>query len=84
MNKEEYKTGLWQQTSQKGLKYYYGKIKIGEAEYQLTLFKNNKTNDKQPDLNIIIRNKLKEDKSSEQIFAEFGEITEVTDEDLAF
>ncbi len=56
MNKEEYRAGLWKKTSDKGTIYYSGKIKIGDREFYLTLFKNNKTNEKQPDLNIIVRN----------------------------
>lgn len=58
MNKEEYRAGLWQKKSDKGTTYYSGKIKIGEREFYLTLFKNNKTNEKQPDLNIIVRDSI--------------------------
>lgn len=58
MNREEYRCGLWKKESSKGTTYYSGKLKIGDKEYQLTLFKNNKTNEKQPDLNIIVRDSI--------------------------
>lgn len=58
MNKEEYRAGLWQKKSDKGTTYYSGKLKMGEREFYLTLFKNNKTNEKQPDLNIIVRDSI--------------------------
>lgn len=58
MNKEEYRTGLWKKESQKGNTYYSGKLKIGDKEFQVSLFKNNKTNEKQPDLNIIVRDSI--------------------------
>lgn len=54
----EIKTGLWQKKSSKGTTYYSGKLKLENKEYQLTLFKNNKTNEKQPDLNILIRDSI--------------------------
>lgn len=97
---KEYKTGLWQKKSEKGTTYYTGKIKIEEQEYRLTLFKNNKTNEKQPDLNILIKNNInnqetqkqnnKGQKNSEikkdntQVYADFGELTEISDDMLAF
>ena len=58
MNREEFRAGLWKKESSKGTTYYSGKLKIGEKEYQLTLFKNNKTNEKQPDLNILVRDSI--------------------------
>lgn len=58
MNKEEYRAGLWKKESSKGNTYYSGKLKLGDKEYQLTLFKNNKTNEKQSDLNIIVRDSI--------------------------
>lgn len=54
----EIKVGLWQKKSSKGTTYYSGKLKLGDKEYQLTLFKNNKTNEKQPDLNILVRDSI--------------------------
>ena len=64
MHREEFRCGLWKKESSKGTTYYSGKLKIGEKEYQLTLFKNNKTNEKQPDLNIIVRDSINsQDKS---------------------
>jgi hypothetical protein len=58
MNKEEYRAGLWQKKSSKGNTYYSGKLKIGDKEFQCSLFKNNKTNEKQPDLNLIVRDSI--------------------------
>jgi hypothetical protein len=58
MHREEFRAGLWKKESSKGNTYYSGKLKIGEREYQLTLFKNNKTNEKQPDLNLIVRDSI--------------------------
>lgn len=58
MNREEYRGSLWKTESQKGTSYYKGKLKIGDREYQVSLFKNNKTNEKQPDLNIIVRDSV--------------------------
>lgn len=58
MNKEEYRCGLWKKESSKGNTYYSGKLKIGDKEFQVSLFKNNKTNEKQPDLNIIVRDSI--------------------------
>ena len=58
MHREEFRAGLWKKESSKGTTYYSGKLKIGDKEYQLTLFKNNKTNEKQPDLNILVRDSI--------------------------
>ena len=79
MNKEEYRTGLWQKKSEKGTTYYSGKLKMGEREFYLTLFKNNKTNEKQPDLNIIVRDSIntqetQKQASNEHKNSELGEI----------
>lgn len=100
MNREEYRGSLWQKKSEKGTTYYSGKIKIGLTEYQLTLFKNNKTNEKQPDLNILVRDNInnqgnkkqsnKGQKNSElgqdntQVYADFGNLTEIDDNMLPF
>lgn len=100
MNREEYRGSLWKKESSKGTTYYSGKLKIGATEYQLTLFKNNKTNEKQPDLNILVRNNTnsqgnekqsnKGQKNSElgqdntQVYADFGNLTEIDENDLAF
>lgn len=74
----EYKTGLWKKQSEKGTTYFNGKIKIGEQEYRITLFKNNKQKEKQPDLNIIIRENAQKNenivqKADTSVFEEFGE-----------
>lgn len=58
MHREEFRAGLWKKESSKGTAYYSGKLKIGEKEYQCSLFKNNKTNEKQPDLNLIVRDSI--------------------------
>ena len=51
----EIRVGLWKKTAKSGTTYYAGKVTIDNKEYQLTLFKNNKQTEKQPDLNIIMR-----------------------------
>jgi hypothetical protein len=70
MNKEEYRAGLWKKESQKGNTYYSGKLKIGDKEYQCSLFKNNKTNEKQPDLNLIVRDSINTQKKQESTLNE--------------
>lgn len=55
---EEYRVAFWKKESSKGTTYYSGKLKIGDREYQCNLFKNNKTNEKQPDLNLIVRDSI--------------------------
>ena len=72
MNREEYRTGLWKKESSKGNTYYSGKLKIGDKEFQVSLFKNNKTNEKQPDLNIIVRDSVISQGKQEQ--AQKGQI----------
>lgn len=67
MNKEEYRAGLWKKESSKGNTYYFGKLKIGDKEFQVSLFKNNKTNEKQPDLNIIVRDSAISQGKQEQV-----------------
>lgn len=62
----EIKTGLWQKKSSKGTTYYSGKLKLENKEYQLTLFKNNKTNEKQPDLNILVRDSINTQEKQKQ------------------
>lgn len=78
----EYKTGLWKKQSEKGTTYFNGKIKIGEQEYRITLFKNNKQKETQPDLNIIIREytpKEQPNKADISVFEEFGEQVSIDD-----
>lgn len=67
MNKEEYKVAFWKKESSKGNTYYSGKLKIGDKEYQCSLFKNNKTNEKQPDLNLIVRDSINTQTKQENI-----------------
>ena len=88
MNREEYRAGLWKKKSQKGTTYCTGKFKIGEKEYYLTLFNNDKKgNEKAPDFNLIIRDSINTQEKvktveippkiepSKDIYAEFGELT---------
>lgn len=75
----EYKTGLWKKQSEKGTTYFNGKIKIENKEYRITLFKNNKQNEKQPDFNIIIRENEKK-KASSSDYEEFGKMLNIDDE----
>ena len=44
MNREEFRVAFWKKESKSGNTYYSGKLKIGDKEYQCSLFKNNKTN----------------------------------------
>lgn len=68
MNREEYRTGLWKKEANSGTKYCSGKLKIGEKEYQVTLFNNDKRgNEKAPDFNLIVRNNIISQKKKEQI-----------------
>lgn len=48
----EIKTWVWEKTSQKGNKYFYGFDK--ETKTKVVLFKNNKQGDKQPAFNVIV------------------------------
>lgn len=83
--------GLWEKKSQKGNVYYYGKTTIDGKNYKVMLFKNeNKSNEKAPDYNMIIKGEEKkeekvESSSSDQVFAEFGnQVDGISDEDIAF
>lgn len=85
------KTGLWKTESQKGVSYYKGKIKIGNTEYNIALFKNEKKQDKSPDLMLYIEEKQenKEEKvnksTDEKVYEDFGNGNyDIKDEDLAF
>jgi hypothetical protein len=86
----EIKTGLWKKQSKKGNSYYSGKIKIEDKEYWVRIFKNNKENDKQPDLNLFLDKDIEvpknpgQDTLDDQIFKEFGEKVEIEESELAF
>lgn len=67
MNREEYRGSLWKKTSSKGNTYYTGKLKIGDKEYQVTLFNNNKTSDKSPDFNLIVRDSVISQENQKQV-----------------
>lgn len=87
----EIKTGLWKKQSKKGNSYYSGKIKIEDKEYWVRIFKNNKENEKQPDLNLFLDKDIEvpknpgQDTLDDQIFKEFGEKVEIEEStELAF
>ena len=89
MNKEEYRCGLWKKESSKGNTYYSGKLKIGDKEFQVSLFKNNKTNEKQPDLNIIVRDNIntqvkQESASNEQKNTELEQVKDPVKDEKTF
>lgn len=59
MNREEYRAGLWKKEAKSGTKYCSGKLKIGDKEYQISLFNNDKRgNKKAPDFNLIVRDSI--------------------------
>lgn len=86
----EIKTGLWKKQSKKGNSYYSGKIKIEEKEYWVRIFKNNKENEKQPDLNLFLNQDIEvpknpnQDALDDQIFKEFGDKIDIEESELAF
>lgn len=86
----EIKTGLWKKQSKKGNSYYSGKIKIEDKEYWVRIFKNNKENDKQPDLNLFLDKDIEvpknpgQDALDDQIFKEFGDKIDIEESELAF
>lgn len=86
----EIKTGLWKKQSKKGNNYYGGKIKIDNKEYWVRILKNNKENDKQPDLTLFLDQTMEVPKNpnqealDDQIFKEFGEKVEIEESELAF
>lgn len=73
------KTGLWKTESKNGKNYYKGKIKIGEKEYNIAIFKNEKSKDTQPDLTLYF-----EEKTQEKEKTSFTPDELVHDDDLAF
>ena len=85
-NEKEIRTGIWEKTSEKGTRYGYGKITIEGKEYKVVLFKvGEKKSEKSPDFNLILEEiKENKDKKNEEVFADFGDNLEVTDEDLCF
>ena len=59
MNREEYRSALWKKEAKSGVKYCSGKLKIGDKEYQVTLFNNDKKgNEKAPDFNLIVKDSI--------------------------
>lgn len=62
--------GLWQKESKKGNTYYTGSFELGKKKLVLTVIKNEKTKETQPDLRFIVRDfeeKTKSTKKSEEI-----------------
>ena len=89
MNREEYKSALWKKESQKGNTYYSGKLKIGDKEFQVSLFKNNKTNEKQPDLNLFVRDSINTQPKQENALngaknSELGQVKDPLKDDNTF
>lgn len=96
MNRE-IRVGMWKKVSQKGTTYCTGKFKIADKEYYLTLFNNDKKgNEKAPDFNLIIRDNINtqgetktveippKNKSEEDIYADFGNQLEYSEDDFPF
>ena len=86
---EEYRCGIWKKVAKSGVKYCTGKIKIGDREYQVRLFNNDKKgNEKAPDFNLIIKTELEVSKSnipSDEVFKQFGDQIEIDEStELAF
>lgn len=71
MNKEEYRTGLWKKQAKSGITYCSGKIKLGDREFQVVLFNNDKKgNEKAPDFNLILKDNIniqEKEKQSENV-----------------
>lgn len=86
----EIKTGLWIKESKKGTKYFSGSLKLDDKEYYLSIFKNNKKTEKQPDYQLIVRPKeeVKEEKKEVDAYEQMGEQVqqeiELGDNDLPF
>lgn len=86
----EIKTGLWKKQSKKGNSYYSGRIKIEDKEYWVRILKNNKENEKQPDLNLFLDKVVEmkanpnQDALDDQIFKEFGDKIDIQESELAF
>lgn len=84
------KVGLWKKQSKKGNNYYSGQITIENKEYWVRIFKNNKENEKQPDLQLIldpkveIKENIYQNELDDRIFKEFGEKIETEKTDIAF
>ena len=57
--KKDGECGLWERTSKKGTKYFYGKMTWQGREYHVSIFKNSRhtglDGDKQPFMNVILK-----------------------------
>lgn len=89
-NKKQIKTGLWNKISNNGTAYADGRITIDNKDYKVLLFLNkNKLKEKSPDFQLILEEKeIKEENkrkaTDEEEYAQFGEITEISDDDVCF
>lgn len=75
---KELETGLWTKVSRHGTNYYSGKILVEGKPYWVRLFKNNKSNDKQPDLKLMLE--LAEEKPNIETPSGFS----YSDDDIPF
>ena len=83
-NENQIRTGIWEKTSSKGTTYGKKKKKIEDKEYRVVLFKIlEKKNEKSPDFNLILE-EVKENIDNTQVYADFGDLTEIKDEDICF
>ena len=85
---------LWKKQSKAGLYYYSGYLNIDGTDYEITLFDNDKGNEKAPVLKGKV--KLKVDKPTEEsqnvsinvkdddVYATFGNTIELEDSDICF
>ena len=87
---------LWKKQSKAGNDYYSGYLNIDGIDYEITLFDNNTGNEKAPVLKGKVKLKeekpkehneeqqLKENKTNDDAFIEFGDTIELEDSDIAF
>lgn len=80
---------LWKKIAKSGVEYYSGKITIDNTEYRVSMFRNKKEKDTQPDFNIIINDFEEKPKEKvEDIYEMFGneniEVSKDIKNDLAF
>lgn len=94
----EYRCGIWKKEAKSGIKYCTGKIKIGNEEYQVRLFNNDKKgNEKAPDFNLILKTEEsiqmaqktleitpKNSVPSDDDFIAFGESIEIDPDEFPF
>lgn len=75
------RTGLWVSESKNGRKYMRGSMKIGDSEYLIKIFKNEKKEKpSQPDYNMLYE--LKEEKQEPTPEVNENKSVELTDSDV--